>query len=101
MGDLPPHLHLPERSFAGVFEGASAELIRAGHQTVWTGAAAEVGRNLGVGTLAIGMATRIGAPTEKSGWKGNVSAINLLFSNHPKCLDLIFIYLLGLTLSVN
>jgi hypothetical protein len=29
-----------------------------------------------------------------------VSAIDVLFSDHPKCLDLIFIYLSGLMISI-
>jgi hypothetical protein len=29
-----------------------------------------------------------------------ISAIDVLFSDHPKCLDLIFIYLSGLMISI-
>ena len=32
--------------------------------------------------------------------KERISAIDVLFSDHPKCLDLIFIYLSGLMISI-
>ncbi len=32
--------------------------------------------------------------------KGSVPAIDVLFSDHPECLDLIFIYLSGLMIAI-
>lgn len=45
-------------------------------------------------------ATIIVTRAEKAKLKLHVSAINLVFSNLPKCFDLIFIYLVGLTISI-